>query len=470
MFLMKGREKMQKRILRLVVSVASIAALCSCGETSSNISTVDEGTDQGDVLNIRCWNDEFQGRFRSYYPDYMETDSDGNDILRDGTKVVWTITANEGNAYQNALDVALKANDSADADDKVDMYLMEADYALKYVDSDYSLDVKADLGLTDYDLSQQYQYTKDIVTDSTGAQKGVSWQACPGLFAYRRDIAKEVLGTDDPATVQASLSTWDGFNTVATSMKDKGYYMLSGYDDAYRAYSNNISNPLVNADSEIVIDPMINDWIDTTKTYSDMGYNHGTSLWDSTWSADQGITGSVFGFFYSTWGINFTLEGNSLADPTAAAALGNGLYGQYAVTEGPASYYWGGSWLAGATGTDNSYLVKKIMQTMTCSRTVAKHLTLDTLDYSNNKVSMEEIADDDTYGSDFLGGQNHIALFAKSADTIDMSNISSYDQGINEGIQTAFADYFAGSVTKEVAWNNFYTNIAEVYPNLVRAD
>jgi len=467
---MKGRENMQKKILRLVVGVGTIAALCSCGDTS-NVSGINtDGTNEGDVLNIRCWNDEFQGRFRSYYPDYMETDSDGNDILRDGTKVVWTITANEDNAYQNALDVALKANETADADDKVDMFLMEADYALKYADSDYSLDVKNDLGLTDYDLSQQYQYTKDIVTDSNGALKGVSWQACPGLFAYRRDIAKEVLGTDDPDEVQQHLSNWDDFNDVAAQMKDKGYYMLSGYDDAYRAYSNNISNPLVNDNDEIVIDPMIEEWIDTTKYYSDMGYNHGTTLWDTTWSADQGPNGKVFGFFYSTWGINFTLEGNSLADPTAAKELGNGLYGQYAVTEGPASFYWGGSWLAGAKGTDNPYLVKKIMQTMTCSRTVAKHLTLDTLDYTNNKAAMEEIAEDDTYGSEFLGGQNHIALFAKSADKIDMSNISPYDQGINEGIQTSFADYFAGSVTKEQAWDNFYTNIAEVYPNLQRIE
>jgi len=462
---------MQKKLLRLAVGVCTIFGLSSCtGTTSSATGTdVTEGAGEGEVLNIRCWNDEFQGRFRSYYPDYMSTDSDGNDLLRDGTKIVWTITANKDNAYQNALDVALKGNDAADDDDKVDMYLVEADYALKYVDSDYSLDVKKDLGLTDNDLSQQYQYTKDIVTDSTGAQKGTTWQACPGLYAYRRDIAKEVLGTDDPTEVQKQLSTWDGFNAVAAAMKEKGYFMLSGYDDAYRPYSNNISAPLVNENDEIVIDQNILDWIDTTKEYADKGYNNKTSLWDSQWSADQGPNGKVFGFFYSTWGINFTLEGNSLADANAEKALGNGLYGQYAVTEGPASYYWGGSWLCGATGTDNPYLVKRIMQTMTCSRTVSKHLTLDTLDYTNNKVAMTEIAEDESYGSDFLGGQNHIAMFAESADKIDMSNISKYDQGINENIQGAFADYFAGSVTKEKAWENFYTNIAEVYPNLKKA-
>ena len=42
---------------------------------------------------------------------------------------------------------------------------------------------------------------------------------------------------------------------------------------------------------------------------------------------DQGPAGNVFGFFYSTWGINFTLMGNSLADSNAPAEAGNGIYG-----------------------------------------------------------------------------------------------------------------------------------------------
>lgn len=59
----------------------------------------------------------------------------------------------------------------APADDKIDLFLVEADYALKYVDTDYTMPIK-DLGITDDDLSKQYQYTKDIVTDSKGVLKG----------------------------------------------------------------------------------------------------------------------------------------------------------------------------------------------------------------------------------------------------------------------------------------------------------
>ena len=192
------------------------------------------------------------------------------------------------------------------------MFLIEADYALKYVNSDYTLDVK-DVGLTDDDLKDMYQYTKDIATDSKGKLKATTWQATPGLFAYRRSIAKDVLGTDDPDKVQEALSTWDKYDKVAEQAAAKGYKMLSGYDDSYRVFSNNVSAPWVDSNNKIVIDDNIMKWVDQTKKYTDKGYNNKSSLWDSTWAADQGPSGKVFGFFYSTWGINFTLLGNSLA-------------------------------------------------------------------------------------------------------------------------------------------------------------
>ena len=115
-------------------------------------------------------------------------------------------------------------------------------------------------------------------------------------------------------------------------MHDAGYYMLSGYDDSYRTFSNNVSGKWVQ-DGKIVIDPSIQKWIDQTKDYSEKGYNNRTTLWSPQWSGDQGPDGNVFGFFYSTWGINFTLMGNSLADPNAPAKAGNGIYGDYAVCD-----------------------------------------------------------------------------------------------------------------------------------------
>lgn len=467
-------KKRMKKIASLFLAATMVLSLAACGSSekesggdeSAQEESGSESTEEGKVLNIWCWNDEFQSRFNDYYPEVKEiADDKSTTTLNDGTVVKWTINPNENNNYQNKLDEALLNQESADADDKIDIFLIEADYALKYVDSEYTVDVVNDIGLTEDDMADQYQYTKDIVTDSNGAIKGTTWQATPGLFAYRRSIAKDVLGTDDPDEVQAALSDWDKFNAVAEQASAKGYKMLSGYDDSYRTFSNNVSAPWVDG-TKVVVDANLMNWVDQTKEFTDKGYNNKTSLWDDGWAADQGPDGDVFGFFYSTWGINFTLLGNSLADPDGEQAVGNGIYGDYAVCEGPEAYYWGGTWICAAAGTDNTATVKDVMEKLTCDSDIMKQITLDTQDYTNNKTAMNAIAEDPEFGSDFLGGQNHIALFAEAAEKIDMSNAGKYDQGCNEKFQAAFKDYFDGSVDIDTAKANFETAIMELYPNL----
>jgi hypothetical protein len=447
-----------KKLLVLFLAFTLLATTAACGgakETSEPASD-----EQGKVLNIYCWNEEFKSRFTDYF--------EKAGLVPDGVEVNFVITPNQDNAYQNALDEALLNQESAAADDRIDIFLIEADYALKYVNTDYTLDVVNDIGLTDADLADQYQYTKDIVTDSNGIMKGTTWQATPGLFAYRRTIAKDVLGTDDPVKVQEALADWDKFDAVATQAAGKGYKMLSGYDDSFRTFTNNVSQPWVDKDSKIVIDPNVMRWVDQTKLYTDKGYNNKTSLWAPEWAADQGPAGKVFGFFYSTWGINFTLLGNSLATPESEggkAEVGNGIYGDWAVCQGPQNYYWGGTWICAAAGTDNKDLVKSIMYTMTCDPATMKQITVDTQDYTNNITAMNELANSD-FKSDFLGGQNHIKLFAEAAPKIDMSNISSYDQACTEEFRAAFKDYFDGKVSKDEALANFYTAVIEKHPEL----
>lgn len=417
-------------------------------------------------LKIYTWNDEFKNRLRAYYSKYDkdasgmtgEVDDQGNYIvgeheyLTDGTEIVWVTTPSADNAYQNKLDTDLAAQ--AGSDDKIDMFLIEADYALKYVNGPYVMPV-SELGITDDELADQYQYTKDVVTDSNGTLEGVSWQATPGLFAYRRDIAKEVLGTDDPTEVQAAVADWTKFDETAAKMKDAGYQMLSSFDDSYRTFSNNVSHAWVNSNMEIVIDDTFFTWIDQTKNYTDNGYNNKTSLWDDQWCADQSSAGKVFGFFYSTWGIDFTLKGYA----------GDELFGQWAVCPGPQAYFWGGTWMCAADGTDNADTVADIMRELTCDKDNMVAITNGTQDYTNTISGMTEVAAD--FASDFLGGQNHIALFSEAAPKIDASKLGPYDQGLNESFQAAMKDYYLGNTaTVEDAIANFYKAAIEKYPEL----
>ncbi len=61
---------------------------------------------------------------------------------------------------------------------------------------------------------------------------------------------------------------------------------------------------------------------------------------------------------------------------------------------------------------------------------------------TNDQPLMEELAEDPSFSSPLLGGQNHIASCLTVAVNIDLSNISPYDQGFTELFQNTFGDYF----------------------------
>ncbi len=67
----------------------------------------------------------------------------------------------------------------------------------------------------------------------------------PGGPFYNREVALEVLGTDDPAQVQEYVKDWDTFNQTAATLKDAGYTITSSVNDTYRVYSNNVTSKWV---------------------------------------------------------------------------------------------------------------------------------------------------------------------------------------------------------------------------------
>ena len=264
-----------------------------------------------------------------------------------------------------------------------------------------------DLGITDADLSKQYQYTKDVVTDSDGVLKGLSWQGCPGVLFYNREAAKEVFGTDDPAEVQEYVKDWDTFNDTAATLKQAGHSIMSTVNDSYRVYSNNVSSPWV-VDGKINIDDNIMKWVDDSKELVDAGETNTYELWSDDWRKGFYPDGKVFCYFGPAWLVNF-----SMAADTEGSI---GYQGGWGATEGPQGFFWGGTWICAAEGTDNADLIKDIMLTMTTDDTVMKEIVVDDDDFVNNQDVMK--------------------------------------------------NYFEGSASKDEALDLFYKAVVEKYPEL----
>ena len=286
------------------------AAQSSAADTSSGSEAEAEETPEVKAFNIYSIGEDFKNRVQDFYPGY-EAAGENSGMIGD-VPVVWHIYT-DASEYRDVLDEKLESG--TDQDEGVDLFVVEETYLRDYVESAASMDVIGEVGLTQEDLSDQFLYTQQMATDADGKLKAVSWQASPGVFAYRRSIAREVLGTDDPEKVQEAVSDWEAFADTADAVKEAGYYMLSGYEDAYRVYADNVTSAWVE-NGALNIDPHLEDWAVQTREFAEKGYTHGTEQWSDEWRADHTGDGKVFGFFYSSWGMTIQVTERFLASST----------------------------------------------------------------------------------------------------------------------------------------------------------
>lgn len=430
----------KSKFLALALSAAMVLGLAACGNGGS---TTLANTDGGKVFNIYAWNEEFKGFFEKYY------------TVPDGVTVNWIINPSDGGVYQSKLDDALSKQATAAADDKVDMFLAEADYILKYVNSDSTTDVKA-LGVTDF--SNAYSYTVEAATSASGITKGVSFQCCPSALIYRRSIAMDVLGTDDPNEVQAALSDWSKFDAAAAVAKEKGYYMIASFASTYRPFSNNVTKPWVDANNNLQLDDNIKTWIGQIDGYVANGYCLTSGIWDDESTAQMFADGTTMCYFGPAWYFNFSM-GNA-QDPD------RGCYGDWAICQGPMAHFWGGTWLLAAAGTDNSSMVADVMNKFINDTDVCSKLVENEAQFSNNQAVNQKYATDPNFGNAFLGGQNDVAVFCELAKNISFKNMTVYDQLCNEGLQNKLQEYWKGACSYDEAIANFKTYIKETYPEV----
>ena len=99
-----------KKLVAILMAVLMLVGIVAC-----ITKPADKPAEQGKVFNIYAWNEEFKGFFEEYY------------TVPEGVTVNWIITPSDNGAYQQKLDEALLNQANAAADDKIDMFLAEAD-------------------------------------------------------------------------------------------------------------------------------------------------------------------------------------------------------------------------------------------------------------------------------------------------------------------------------------------------------
>ena len=449
---------MKRLIATALCGIMTVGLLTGCG-AKDNGTVADDPSVK--VINLWSFTDEIPNMVKKYcdmHPDF-------------GYEVKTTIVATTDGAYQPALDAALQGGGA----DAPDMYAAEAAFVLKYTQGDASsyaatyeeLGIDVDKKIKDAQIAS---YSVEIGTrPSDGKVVALGYQATGGAFIYRRSIAKDVWGTDDPATVKEKIGggsgSWDTFWKAAADLKAKGYPIISGDGDIWHAIENSSDKGWVE-NGKLVIDPKREEFIDISKKLMDNGWHNDTRDWQDGWFADMKKDGTAFGFFGPAWLINYTIGANCESEN------GDTSYGDWAVCQSPIGFFWGGTWVLGNKNSKVKNAVGKLIEwiTLDTSETGLQYMwangTLNGEGGTKDTVASGTVMAKSNGELAFLGGQNMFDVFVEANKYANGKNLTQYDEGINQAWRDQVRAYTSGQKDRETAIKDFKQTVADTFSTI----
>jgi ABC-type glycerol-3-phosphate transport system substrate-binding protein len=472
-------KKMKRLSLVLSVLIALSILLAACGTPAPVATEASEASmaELEGTLNVWAFTNEIKTMAIAFQGKHPKV------------KVVYTMIPMTNGEYQTKVKAAAGTADSPD------VVALEAAFVKEWVESDLLANLNDLVPLTE--TLKTYPAVVEVGSYD-GVTKGFSYQATPGAFFYRRSIAKECLGTDDPAKVQAMVADMDKFVAAAAKISTCGtgdYYTVGTGGEMFTPFLANRSQPWI-VDGSLVIDPKIVEYVHFAKMMRDNGYESGATQWTEGWFAGMndtlkdanGKSKKVFSYFLPTWGLPYVLSPNSTPKDGGA-----GTGGDWAMVNGPLSYQWGGTWVGVLEGSPNSELAKEFVKfvaldeenltnwaTGVYTNEYLKAIDSTTPDdqaqaagdFVSSQVVVEKITSsfDDSTLATFLGGENSYGAFAEAAPSVNGALLTGSDDAIQRALNDPLAAYLSGTMTEAEMWTTWLDAVRNEFPDLIIPD
>jgi len=315
------------------------------------------------------------------------------------------------------------------------------------------------------DAAQIATYVWEVGTRPTDGQVvGLGFQATGSAFIYRRSLAEQIWGTDDPAVVQTKIGPgWDQFLVAAEEAKAEGIAILPGEGDAWQAIRSGATVPYIQND-RLNLDPHREQYLDIGYELYNNDFTTKVGAWSDGWFAAMSGNAEkpVLGLLGPAWLINYVLVNNA-----------GDTWGDWAICVPPTGFSWGGTWtIANERGNPD---VRAGVATL------VEWITLDTSDtgfqykFANGSLFEgsarfpEQAADfaDGRYTKDavasgvvmaksdgvleFLGGQDMFDIFIPAGAGASGAGWGPYDETINSAFDDQAGQYFMGNKSREDA-------------------
>lgn len=465
-----------KKVVSVLLVSAMALSMTACGDSETGNGNAATGNGDGSVAGTES--------------------AGGNGSASGETLVVWTLS-------NDLIDFGYKYEEETGAD--VDVVVIEpANYPTKVQTALLAGETEPDIivgepqmledfydagffedldqfGAQDY-ADQIVDYVWKVGQSSDGVQRAISYQITPAGIYYRRDIAKEVFGTDDPDEVGKLFADYTTILETAQTLKDAGYRIFSSdaemnyfsgdsawvvdgtlnvsparydymdlcvklYQDDLTAYANQWSTPwyqamagevpILTADVQSYADDSVDVWADE----------------DAFEEATKDMTKTqVFAFGLPSWGVL------SLRDHVEDTS---GLWG---VCTGPAYGFGGGTYIGISSNSEKKDLAWDFVKFCTLNEDTANWWIEKSEGDTVSLIPVLEAHKDDE--NPVYGGEKLYAFWLEQAKGIDYSKVTRYDQAIGDAWGNAISAVKTGEKTKEEAVDEFYDVIESTYPDI----
>jgi len=440
-------------------------------ETAAPAEPAEPAAAEKTVLNVWSFTNEIRTMAIAFEAKHPDVD------------VVYTMIPMTNGEYQTKLKASIGTTEVPD------VVALEAAFVKEWVEADFLADLNDLLPLT-----EELKTYPSVVQVGTyeGVTKGFSYQAIPGAFFYRRSVAKECLGTEDPAEVQAMVADIDKFLETAAKIKEcnPDYFTVGTSAELFNPFLANRAQPWI-VDDTLVIDPNVVEYIKFAKLMRDNGYESQAQQWSEGWFAGMndtlagadGKAKKVFCYFLPTWGLPYVLIPNSTSDTTDTG-------GDWALINGPLAYQWGGTWVGAMADSPNLDLAKEFITfvaldeenltnwaTGVYTNEYLKAIDPETPDdqaqapgdFVSSQVVVEKITStfDGSELYEWLGGQNNYEAFGQAAPKVNGALLTGSDDAIQRALESQRDQYLLGEIDWTTMWTQWLDLVRNEFPDLI---
>ena len=306
-------------------------------------------------------------------------------------------------------------------------------------------------------------YVDELSRDQKGQIRGLSWQSTPGGFWYKKALAKEYLGTDDPAELYKMLSDWDKIVEAGKKVYEKSGGKIALLDDVesvLQFYASYKGQAWVDEKGHIINDDYMLKMFKMMDTVVKNKVDAESDMWSAGWTSGMYAKDMFILTCLPTWGLNFCIKPGIPTNEMDKAA------NTWGYMQAPIPYQNGGTWYGMYSGSKNKDAAWAWIKTMTANEEYLVNGLANTWGDFPGYIPAIERCIKEGHTDIVTGDQQYFSDFYETAKNVKGDPMTKYDRQawISAGAQM---DLIAtGQATPEEAVKGFKEEMKNIYPEI----